>query len=547
MATASRASAPGSARPAVIRHTGLDDGAGLNILRVLPAWIISGVVHAVMLSLFLVVTLGSSRAEPPLEVTVIESAVEESPPKEEDLTNPELGINPDVPSTNYDVPRIADFSVPGPVSTSDPIGFVNAPEGPPKTMPPPPGFGGGQGAGLAALDPGRASMFGTSGGMGGLRFVPGGFAGRSGATREQMATEGGGNKESEAAVAAGLAFLAIHQCEDGHWALDSYHLHAKDAKGRRFNSQCTGFGMKNDTAGTAFGLLPFLAAGQTHKPSGEKRANDYTKVVENALRWLIKNQSKEGDLGGGMYAHGLAAIALCEAYGLTSDPLLKYPAQNALNYIVKAQHDGGGWRYAPRQAGDTSVVGWQVMALKSGQMAGLQVPAATLRGAEKFLDSVQSSPEGSGYGYTNPGETPTLSAVGLLCRQYLGWTPRNIGLIKGVEKLKKKPPSFAMGNMYYGYYATQVMHHMGGDSWDYWNQGPSGGKARDGMRDLLIDKQDKGDDPKRPLQKGSWDPKNDAHGSHGGRIMCTSLCLLTLEVYYRHLPLYRRDLGTNKN
>ena len=28
MATASRASAPGSARPAVIRHTGLDDGAG---------------------------------------------------------------------------------------------------------------------------------------------------------------------------------------------------------------------------------------------------------------------------------------------------------------------------------------------------------------------------------------------------------------------------------------------------------------------------------------------------------------------------------------
>src|SRR5262249_54557597 len=124
----------------------------------------------------------------------------------------------------------------------------------------------------------------------------------------------------------------------------------------------------------------------------------------------------------------------------------------------------------------------------------------------------------------------------LLCRQYLGWGPRNPGLAKGVDRLKQLPPK-AANTMYYNYYATQVMHHIGGDHWAFWN--PQ-------MRDLLIERQDKGADSKHPHHKGSWDPKVDAHGSSGGRLMVTSLSLLTLEVYYRHLPLYRRDMGTTK-
>jgi hypothetical protein len=63
------------------------------------------------------------------------------------------------------------------------------------------------------------------------------------------------------------------------------------------------------------------------------------------------------------------------------------------------------------------------------------------------------------------------------------------------------------------------------------------------MRDMLLKSQDQGKDSKRPYQEGSWDPKTDAHGSVGGRIMFTSLSLLSLEVYYRHLPLYRREMG----
>jgi hypothetical protein len=231
-----------------------------------------------------------------------------------------------------------------------------------------------------------------------------------------------------------------------------------------------------------------------------------------------------------MYAHALATIVLCEAYALSGDRDVKPSAQKALDFIVAAQDpDSGGWRYHPRQGGDTSVTGWQVMALKSGQIAGLNVPAVTLKGAEKWFDACETADKG-GYGYVGPQETPTMSAVGLLCRQYLGTPRRNPGLRKGCEKLKTTPPGTAFG-IYYDYYATQVMVHMGGDYWDFWNEGPKGKGSGTGIRDLLI---------KRQERDGTWDPANDAHGTSGGRIMVTSLSLLTLEIYYRYQPLYQR-------
>ena len=102
-----------------------------------------------------------------------------------------------------------------------------------------------------------------------------------------------------------------------------------------------------------------------------------------------------------------------------------------------------------------------------------------------------------------------------------------VALITGVKRMLGTGPQ--PSNMYYSYYATQVMHHMGGSAWDQWN--PK-------MRDGLIAAQDKGDG-KSPHQKGSW------NGGYG-RIMESSLSLLTLEVYYRHMPLYRRDVGGDK-
>src|SRR5262249_54075226 len=141
--------------------------------------------------------------------TVVE---DESPDKKLDLTNIEVGIDPSV-QTNYNVDRIEDISVPGMVNPMESVGLLNAPEAQAKTLPLPPGTGGGTGAAAPALDPGQGGMYGTLGGMGGI-YQPGGFGGRSGATREKMALEGGGNALSEAAVARGLLWLALHQNND---------------------------------------------------------------------------------------------------------------------------------------------------------------------------------------------------------------------------------------------------------------------------------------------------------------------------------------------
>jgi hypothetical protein len=489
------------------------------------------VIHVVLLALFLIVR-GPARGDAPKVEQAIETKVEAAEdPTKANLENPDIGLNPDLP-TNYNMTRIEEISVPGPVNPSEQVGILNAdPNATPQTIPPPPGLGDntGQGGGADSSVFGKGNAIGFAGGMGGPLFKPGSFGGRSGATRERMLQEGGGNSVSEAAVARGLEWFADHQSADGHWSLDGF------SNGR---CNCQGGGINNDIAGTAFGLLPFLGAGQTHKGgNAAAKTGRYTKNVERALKYLMLKQNSEGNFGGGMYAHGLASIAICEAYGLTNDPALQKAAQKAVNFICNAQSANGGWRYTPKGGGDTSVVGWQVMALKSAQMSGLDVPSLVLEGAKKWLDSC-ASPDGGGYGYTGPADgASAMTAVGLLCREYLGWGPRNPGLQAGIQKLKTLKPPRAP-SMYYNYYATQVLHHFGGPDWKTWNEE---------MRDLLIKRQDQGNTPKHAHQKGSWDSTGDLYHGAGGRIMATSLSLLTLEVYYRHLPLYRRDqMGGNK-
>jgi len=116
--------------------------------------------------------------------------------------------------------------------------------------------------------------------------------------------------------------------------------------------------------------------------------------------------------------------------------------------------------------------------------------------------------------------------VGLLCRMYLGWKKEHPALERGVQRLSQNGPS--EGNVYYNYYATQVMHHFGGELWEKWNKV---------MRERLIATQSKNDH-----EAGSWFFKGGDHGAErGGRLYITSLCCMTLEVYYRHLPIYGKS------
>ena len=556
-------------RRRVIVAPKIGSGRVLYMMKVILVFVLSAVLHGGMVAGFYLILrlipVEKVAADTPPEQQATETQIDEDQAKDElDLTNPDLGNDP-TQQLNYNVSRIEDVSVPGPVDTTQAVGIPNTPEAMRQNVSAPPGIGSGTGAGVPSLDPGGVGMMtGTPGGYPGAVMMAGGFGGRSGSTRVQMLKEGGGNAMSEAAVADGLLWLARHQAPDGHWSLDHFELYAHDEpspNGKIEKCTCTGqVNRQDDIAATGFALLPFLGAGQTQKPNKEANQKDYSKTVKAGLDFLIAKQGKDGYFGGSMYSHAIAAIAMCEAYGMTSDPSLKTPARQAIRFIETAQDPGGGgWRYAPRTAGDLSVTGWQVMAMKSAQMAGLELAnkGEALKQAEKFLDSVEASTKG-GYSYM-PGapETVVMTAVGMLCRQYMGVSPRNPGLLAGVDRLKQVPPGMA-NNVYYEYYATQVMHHMGGDAWDFWNEGPGGKDSHTGIRDKLIAKQcttaEKvglpGATPALPAalahENGSWDANGAWGADGGGRIMYTSLSLLTLEVYYRHLPLYRREMGGQK-
>ncbi len=337
--------------------------------------------------------------------------------------------------------------------------------------------------------------------------------GRSAKARGQMVKQNGGSEGSEKAVAMALKWFAAHQFPDGHWAFEGMPCactHQGDTKG------CF-------TGATAMALLPFLGSGQTHMEG------QYKDTVGRGLAYLVRTEQPNGSLiqgAGNMYAHGLSSIALCEAYAMTHDRKLMAPAQASIAFICYAQDPvGGGWRYTPRQPGDTSVVGWQLMALKSGHMAYLQVPPNTVAGAIKFLNTVQSD-GGSKYGYAEPGGKPSTTAIGLLCRMYLGWKKNEPALMRGAEYISNLGPSPT--DHYYNYYATQIMHHYGDEYWPKWNNV---------MREQLINSQEK-----EGHMAGSWGVPGGGHANErGGRLYVTSMATMILEVYYRHMPIYAKE------
>jgi hypothetical protein len=351
--------------------------------------------------------------------------------------------------------------------------------------------------------------------------IQNGLVARDPRLRVEMVRKEGGTTLTEAAVARALRWLQRHQSPDGHWSLEGF----------RGAGQCNcghpGH-LNDDTAATSLALLPYLGAGQSHL------VGVYKDEVASGLRWLIRHQKPDGDLrvtssNSGMYAHGQATIVLCEAFAITGDEELRGPAQKAVDFIVEAQYNDGGWRYTPKpasQAGDTSVVGWQLMALQSARTANLTVPERTFSRASNFLDRVQHR-DGAQYSYQqNSGPTPVMSAEGLLCRLYLGWNKSDVGLNEGVRYLLREHPPRRDGlGIYYWYYATQTLHHYGGEEWDVWNRQ---------MRDILVESQQT-----EGHAAGSWAPVGQ-HSDAGGRLYMTSLAACTLEVYYRHLPVFRQ-------
>ncbi|WP_236620972.1 prenyltransferase/squalene oxidase repeat-containing protein [Rhodopirellula sallentina] len=344
---------------------------------------------------------------------------------------------------------------------------------------------------------------------------------------------------TEEAIELGLAYLASLQNEDGSWSLQG---HGEDVL------------LQSDTAATGMCLLAFQGAGYTH------RQHQYASVVAKGLAFLIQNQRSNGDLyrlenavsdqNVALYSHGIASLALCEAYGMTQDSELRDAAQQCINYIEATQHRRrGGWRYTPQVSSDTSVTGWMMMAVKSGELSNLDVSPDVYKGINRWLSLAQVSPARRDLYVYNPyapdtpqqahgrRPTPTMTSVGILMRMYSGWSRENPDMQSAADYILASPPKIGtrrapMRDTYYWYYATQVMFHMGGDYWKKWSGY---------LTPVLIDSQ-----IKRGPEAGSWDPEYpvpDRWSAHGGRLYVSAMNLLNLEVYYRHLPIYEETAG----
>jgi hypothetical protein len=323
----------------------------------------------------------------------------------------------------------------------------------------------------------------------------------------------GGNPDTEAAVQHALAWLVAHQESTGHWSAARHGA----GRGNAQQGQNRGdTGADADTGITALAVLALLGAGNTHL-QGEHRV-----AVQHGLEFLLASQRSDGCLAGNAklfastYCHGMATLALAEAWATSRDQRLKSAVERAIEYTVAAQHSGGGWRYQPGDVGDMSQFGWQIMALKSAELAGVKIPELTRQRSARFLLSVSSGRHGGLASY-RAKERPsrTMTAEALLCRYLLEDSPERNTCDEAVAFVSQELPTSGPANVYYWYYGTLAMRFSGGEAWQRWNQG---------LQQQLLSSQ---------RSDGSWNPDG-VWGGYGGKVYQTALSALCLEAYYRY-------------
>ena len=321
--------------------------------------------------------------------------------------------------------------------------------------------------------------------------------------------------EVRTAITKGLEYLAKPESrnKDGSWG-----------------------GASNPVAETSLSLMAFMLQG--HVP-GRGR---YGQIMENGLEYLIlKGQSQRGFLGtpnnhAGMYEHGLAVLALSEAWGQSKDRRIRNTLSLAVQKILSSQNrmtvklppddpgaaefPAGGWRYNPEpRDADLSMTVMQLVALNSASESGIAVPKQTFELATNYVLACQDTTNGGFKYMPNHGEPGfARSAAGVMSLIMSGHrgdkaTQRGLAYLKAYpsQKFDQNFPRFH----YSHYYAVQAMYQSGEVSFQAWYPRISA---------TILAKQQ---------ADGSW---SGAHGQAYG----TSLSILILGVPYRYLPIYQR-------
>jgi hypothetical protein len=340
----------------------------------------------------------------------------------------------------------------------------------------------------------------------------------------------GGSGHTEAAVDAALRWLAAAQSRDGRWDANKFGAGQEQMV---LGQSRGGAGRSADTGISALALLAFMGAGHSHLDG------EYQETVKRGLDCLLRSQAADGNLYGNatlyaqMYCHSMATFAIAEAQAMTGDRRLEFAVARAVQFSVAAQNTSvGGWRYRPGDAGDTSQLGWQMMALASAQRAGIEVPSSTWSYIDRFLRSVRRGERGGLAAYRPDGPASTsMTAEALYCRllqaETAGVIVDEAAAGEATRQLMASPPNTERINLYYWYYASLALHHRhqqndeAAAAWRAWNEA---------MSNAIVSTQ-----VTSGANAGSWDT-NTVWGGYGGRVYTTAMAAMCLEVYYRYAP-----------
>ncbi|OGV50631.1 MAG: hypothetical protein A2017_06925 [Lentisphaerae bacterium GWF2_44_16] len=412
---------------------------------------------------------------------------------------------------------------------------------------------------LSSVNPGNAAINSA------LK-LPDSYAMRSNAeSRLKALRTYGGDSRNEIAVTKGLDWLMANQNEDGSWGI---------FQGSKY-------------AFTALATLSFLAHGET--PQSQKYGPTLIKAIKMLTKWSddqVKNGRYIGS--GGSYDHAIVAYALAESYGITKIPKIKDAMNKCMKIVISYMNSMGSYYYwydrmprihnrdaitgrmpkgyKPEPPCDLSFAGWNYQALKAAFSAGCDLPGLqdAIDKAVEGLRQHHYNKKEEGFGITGALAKPDfgMTSVGILCLGLFGegesreaqgafkWLRKNNseGLAncswkynKAVHDKYQKAFTYAL---YTWYYQTQVLFQATkgrGGVWKRWN---------DSFSKALISEQEK---------DGSWLSPAEKYGSHLDpsktvaewskipafketkdlKIYATTICVLTLEVYYRYLPTYK--------
>jgi len=346
------------------------------------------------------------------------------------------------------------------------------------------------------------------------------YRGRTEDRIRQAGRDGGMPGGTLPSIGRGLRWLARAQDKDtGGWDVKRWGGSAERA-----------------TAGVSgLALLAFLSRGCT-----DRQPEKYARTVTKAVEFLVSRQHSEGAnrgwFGERMYSQGICTMALSEASVLLRGSRLKRiarkAAQNGIDYILSKQPSHGGFGYTG-PGNDTSVTGWQVMAINSAMIAKLRVPRAARERTENFLRLSMADDASTPYrinpsGATGRG-TPRMTAVALTARLFMRHSREAKDCVRQADWLTARDGHLTLASrgtdFYYIYYTSMAMYHMGGKYWTPWNKAFNAGLRARQVRT--------GPD------KGSWPVVGSAYGPHGGRVYTTAMACLALEVYFKHLPMYK--------